>query len=468
MSADDDGTYECSKFGRLPTSNDSFMIDSDNTNWGGFGIYIAYIFAFVILTFFLDKFKLFDRWVHELSLKSQEHLHPYVLRQRHVDPEDSNRKNAEHETHYEGECCDCMFGGKERCSSEISQYKVEYLSYLLDAPVYLAVAPVESTIKDETVINLCWCWPIRIAPKLFSDILLYNFNKHSLLGMFATTKGHPFSRAEKRSAFLCQTCMALGFGILVSQLTAYEKLLLNIFLISPTMIALNTALYYLLACPCFRTCKERGGCAKCFVSCLEGLGWFIAVPIALSCISFLLGMAIVTSGNPSTSLNVIASFAYSVHVVSSIQEAFMSFLIFLNGRHCFHIKVCCMKVMTLGKYFEEKIHLAEWEENKHYYKSEWRLCGCSCLITIVHFGIIDDPSSPPTWLKPSKIDQVVPLNDDNVAQVVIVVDPSKVTETEKVSSKMNVVATVDVADKKDNGGDDIEMVSIESYPSSPV
>lgn len=158
---------KCSKVGISLMVDDSFAIDSGDVNWGGFGIYIAYIFTFVIFTFFLDKFKVCDRWVHELSLKSQEHLHPYVLRQRHVDLEDSNRKNAEHESQYEGECCDCLFGGKERCSSEISQYKVEYLSYLLDAPVYLAVAPVESTAKDETVINLCWCWPIRIAPKLF-------------------------------------------------------------------------------------------------------------------------------------------------------------------------------------------------------------------------------------------------------------------------------------------------------------
>jgi hypothetical protein len=73
-------------------------------------------------------------------------------------------------------------------------------------------------------------------------------------------------------------------------------------------------------------------------------------------------------------------------------------------------------------------------------------------------------------LKPAKIDQVVPMNDEIIAEAVIVVDPSKVNETEKTSSNINAVCEIDVVDKdkKENGQDDIEMVSIESHPSSPV
>jgi hypothetical protein len=386
----------------------SFTIDSD-TNWNGFGIYIGYIFFFTIVTFLIDKFKVFDKWVHQLSLKSQENLYSYLLKARQIDIEVSKVKNEKHVESFEGECCDGLFGGKGRVSSEMKEYKVEYLSFLLDRPAYLASAPVDTPPTEGSFWNCCFLYTFRFAPGLLSDMLLYNFNSHSLLSMFATTKGHPFSRAEKRSAFLCQTCMALGFGVLVSQLSPTKKFLLNVFVVSPTMVSLKTVLYYLLACPCFRKYRERGGCARCFVAYVEGLGWILAVPIALLCIGFLLGMVVITAGNTNSSLNTIAAFAYSVHVISSLQETFMSVLLYLNGRHCFQFRFCCTTVFTMGKYLLQKIELAELVENQHYTKSQWRVCCCSCLLTIVHYSIVDDPSKLPATPAAVKASQVVPI-----------------------------------------------------------
>lgn len=182
-------------------------------------------------------------------------------------------------------------------------------------------------------------------------------NNHSILSMFLTTKGHPYTRAEKRSTFFCQNCIALSFSVFIDalQLDDNASLYMNIFVVSPVMVLVTLQLYYLLACPCLRSCNERGGCAACFASCVESIGWLLLAPICCGCLAFLFSAAIVNRGAVLSAGYRIASYAYSVHVVSATQEAVLSMMHFLTGRYHVKLYVCCIPVMSFGKYYQQKV-----------------------------------------------------------------------------------------------------------------
>ena len=176
--------------------------------------------------------------------------------------------------------------------------------------------------------------------------------------MFLSVKGHPYSRAEKRSTFFCQNCLALGFAVFIDAVGWGQAgaVLFNIFVVSPTMIMLKKQLYYALACPCLRSCHERGGCSACCASCLEGLGFFVLLPIIGIALVFLLMAAMYTHGLVRTAGYRIAGYAYSVHVISSIQEIVLIWAMFFwTGRYSLKVSFCCIPLATFGTYYNEKV-----------------------------------------------------------------------------------------------------------------
>jgi hypothetical protein len=181
-------------------------------------------------------------------------------------------------------------------------------------------------------------------------------NNHSILSMFMTVKGHPYSRGEKRSTFFCQNCIAISFAAFAAQLSATEAIAVNILVISPVMILLKTQLYYLLACPCLRSCHEKGGCAGGCASFLESIGWFIVIPFIFICLAALIVATILNDGEAKYAGNHIASYAYSVHVVAAVQEVVMVYVMyFLTGRYSIKMYFCCIPIMTFGKYYNDKV-----------------------------------------------------------------------------------------------------------------
>jgi hypothetical protein len=196
--------------------------------------------------------------------------------------------------------------------------------------------------------------------------------------MFLSVKGHPYSRAEKRSTFFCQNCIALSFSVFIDalQLTEDARFYINIFVISPIMVFVTMQLYYILACPCLRPCHERGGCSSSFADCVQSLGWLLVIPIVFGCLAFLLAAALVNRGAIPSAGHRISSYAYSVHIVSATQEAMITCLYFLTGRYSCKLYICCCPVFNFGTYYSQKI-LCGLKEGVHYSKipKQSFLCG---------------------------------------------------------------------------------------------
>ncbi len=134
------------------TVDNSSSADNDATNprWVEiFFVYFAYIVGLIFVVFLFDKCQIFDRWVHSLVLKSQANLHPHILKSRGITQEASDARNHEEsQKEIKGECCDCLCGGKQKVSTEMKEYKVEYLVNMLDRPSYLATTPVQTPSNE--------------------------------------------------------------------------------------------------------------------------------------------------------------------------------------------------------------------------------------------------------------------------------------------------------------------------------
>ena len=114
----------------------------------GFGIYFVYIFSLIVISFGFDKGKVLDKLIHSYGLMSQKHLYPYICKINQVDPAKSEKANEHHAQNYSGECCDIMAGGRVKVSSEIGEYKVEYLRHLVKNPLYFATAAFDAPYTD--------------------------------------------------------------------------------------------------------------------------------------------------------------------------------------------------------------------------------------------------------------------------------------------------------------------------------
>jgi hypothetical protein len=149
--------------------------DDVNPHWGEiFGIYFSYILFLIILAVILDKSQCLDHYVHTLTLKSQNNLFPYILKERGISQQDSDTRNREELHEKKSECCDCVCGGGNKVSSELTQYKVEYLVELLDKPTYLAtMLPTTPTVEGFKV-DFFGLFHIQFPPGFFVSYSLEN------------------------------------------------------------------------------------------------------------------------------------------------------------------------------------------------------------------------------------------------------------------------------------------------------
>jgi hypothetical protein len=208
-------------------------------------------------------------------------------------------------------------------------------------------------------------------------------NNHPLFSMSMSIRGHPYSRTEKRSAFFCLNCVALSFSVFVQamKLGSVGSLMFNMFVVSPVMLIINYQMYILLACPCTMSLRAAGGCRSACAACLNALGWVILLPTIGGCIVFLLMASLFNDGGLDRAGIHIASFAYSVHLLSSVQEFVWAFRLFMTGRYCISVSLLnCFPLVTFGDYFRQKIKYAGLVEGIDFEVVPKRrlLCGLIC------------------------------------------------------------------------------------------
>ena len=153
--------------------------------------------------------------------------------------------------------------------------------------------------------------------------------------------------------------MAFFFGCLViySGVTASQALLLKFLVITPLTLFVNTCYYYLLACPCLIRQFENKWKENC-ASYLGMMGQMIAYPCALFSFVLLILSAYFVNSNH---IAAVIKYAYQVHVVSILQDLFMTSLLF-RYNHYTEYYICGITVLRTGAWFRELMEVFELKE----------------------------------------------------------------------------------------------------------
>jgi hypothetical protein len=148
-----------------------------------------------------------------------------------------------------------------------------------------------------------------------------------------------------------------------------------------------------------RSCHQHGGTRAAIAECLERMGWLILVPMLFSALAFLFVAALYNTGWYLKSAgDRVAAYAYSVHIISSMQEVFLAFVMyFMTGRYCMTFYCCCFPVMTFGKYYQEKVKCG-LVEDKDYVKvpKQSYFCGLIGVERIIEKDLWEGTSAEPS------------------------------------------------------------------------
>jgi hypothetical protein len=255
--------------------------------------------------------------------------------------------------------------------------------------------------KDGLYLNMCCLFKYRFPPGLFEDFLYYIFNNHTLLSMFLCARGNPFKRNSRRIAFFGQNAFAFFSVVFLETLITDPTILLilNFLIIAPISVIINQVFYYALVCPCLVSCKSDTGTNRC-IGFFSLIGKFIAMPLLLAMVTLLLVVAFryFTSSQDIAEDN-ITKYAYSVHVVASVQDLLYCMRFFSTGRSFRELKICCYPVFSAGNWFKSKVDLRHLEEGKNYTRAGFSLCGLISFTSIVAIGTQDDALQDVSCLK---------------------------------------------------------------------
>ena len=183
-----------------------------------------------------------------------------------------------------------------------------------------------------------------------SDYFFHILNENSLLGMFACLPEHPFNRYERRLAFLVQHSTAFILAILFSWFKNPEiVLVLNIFVVIPLKMIINTSFYHFVACPCLK--GTRHPCLKSLFGCCETLGSFWAhFFVVISLLWFVLaGYGTVRNDKFKT----LGGYLWSVFVIGQVVENILAYIRFFSSSFCIDIYVCCVPVFTISDWYKD-------------------------------------------------------------------------------------------------------------------
>lgn len=184
------------------------------------------------------------------------------------------------------------------------------------------------------------------------DYIFYVLNQNSLLSMFACVPEHPFSRYDRRLAFIVQHSVAFIFAILFKVIgDSTTTLILNIFVVIPIKMVVVTGFYAFVACPCLQGTEH--GCLKCLFGCCENLGSFWAhIFVVISLVWLVLaGYGTVRNDN----LKTLGGYLWSVFVIGQAVENILAFFNFALSTCHVDIKVCCITVFTISPWHKSYI-----------------------------------------------------------------------------------------------------------------
>lgn len=226
--------------------------------------------------------------------------------------------------------------------------------------------------------------------------------------MVMSTKGNPFTRAERRVAFFAQNTFALFCQVLIKVVATdpTDVLLINILFVSPISILFNRTFYYLLACPCLVKYEKDDAHKSCCVRLLMFLGAVVIVPATLFALSLLIFCALFSGKHFHAAERTIGNYAWSVHVIAAIQELIFTTLLFFSGKQTSIVKVCGVEVFSVGKWYQGKVEQLLLKKDVDYYESEHKLCFFT-FVAIVNKALYDKTMRA---LGSAKLVKVVPLN----------------------------------------------------------
>jgi len=240
---------------------------------------------------------------------------------------------------YEKDC----FGREKQCCGQkflVHQYDDNFTESLLKLRAYY-------NSYDNKRMDSCCCH----AHSISSDCLFYFLNNHSVFGMVAALPGHPFSRYDKRMAFIVRHGLAFFISILFFRLDLEEskKQALNTLFITPLMVFVNTSYYYILACPCLQ--GEHSTAIKGFFQCMEGLSSAFAHICCLISIIWIIVAGALTFGDDKYAT--LGKYIYQVLVFGLGLECILLWIKFFSSTFAIKFKVCGVAVFTISDWFYE-------------------------------------------------------------------------------------------------------------------
>jgi len=340
--------------------------DIDGTNiWVYTGIYIAYFCGIILLSVIVDRCGFADKTMTKLGQGAHSSFMKYEypkLNKNYDEPEKepgccSNKKKiAPAPTGSEDEFVDhscrayCMswFFGKKIAEVE---YNPLFVKKLLTDSAYWGI--------EEGMVGF---WKYQQA--ILADYVFLVYNTHALISLFCASKRSRLGRKERRHAFIVQHCLAffLTAALQSSFDDAVSRTLVNVFVVIPVCLLVNSLYLFLLTCPCLIR-EYEWCCCQIIADFMMKLGRIVAFPFVLVAICLLLAAAVFTTGDNFGS---VIRYAYEVHCLSIVQELVMISFKFRYDKYI-QYKFFGITVFELGTWFKEQCEIFELsEENGDY------------------------------------------------------------------------------------------------------
>lgn len=336
-------------------------------------IYVAYFCGIILLSVFLDRNGFADKTMMKLGQSAHTAFMKYEypkLNKNYNDPEkvpgccSNTKKVAPAPSGGEVEAvvdysirafCITWCVGKKIAEVE---YNPLFIKKLLSRAAYWGIADG---------LTGCWKWQYGIL----SDYVFVVFNQHTFLSLFCASKRGRLARKERRHAFIVQHCLAffMASALAGSLDNAVERLVVNMFVIVPICLMVNTLYIFLLTCPCLIR-EWQWCCCQMIADCLSKAGRVVAFPFVMIAVCLLLLAAAYTVGD---NFSAVIKYAYQVHCLSIVQELVLLSCMFRYNTYT-RYKCFGITVFEFGTWFKEQCMIFDLsEENGDYTVKELKL-----------------------------------------------------------------------------------------------
>ena len=243
-----------------------------------------------------------------------------------------------------GYLCRLLCGCKDPRRRAI-EYDQHFLMRLLEKQAYF-------NIRSDLRCGCCCCCTC-FKSSYCSDMYFYLLNHSQLLGMIAALPEHPFTREQRRMAYMLQQSIAFCFASVLASIDfqpyelryyyggqeAYlvldsevQKTLINVLIISPFIMALYSLLFMLFSCPCTKF-NFRWPLFKRLRDFIEGsgdlVGTLVCIVVSLLCVAY---VSLFDAASWTTisyaRLEMLVTYALQVQLSSAVIDSLRCLLVF--------------------------------------------------------------------------------------------------------------------------------------------